>query len=577
MSAKAHNKVYVFVMYNQKHAFTAGFVTQHKSCGNQAHDEVVFKWPGCGIFGTKLQNRYILTKSPKHSKNKYMSDNIMIQGTMSGVGKSAITAGLCRIFMQDGLHPAPFKSQNMALNSYITQDGLEMGRAQVMQAYAAGLEPQCEMNPILLKPTDDTGSQVIVNGRATGNMSAKEYFSYKTNLIPDIKKAYNTLASKYSPIIIEGAGSPAEINLKQNDIVNMGLAAITDAPVLLVGDIDRGGVFAQLIGTLELLTKEERCRVKGLIINKFRGDKSLLTPGIDELEKRTGIPVLGVIPYIHDINLEDEDSLSDRFTKSTGNTDIGTSKDKKSDLIKVTVIKLPHISNFTDFDPFEQNPGVSLHYASDADSLKDSDLILIPGSKNTIADLRFLKERKIDMALCKLNGHVPVIGICGGLQILGESISDPYNIESGGTEKGLGLLPLSTSIVQNKYQTQTEGTLDHKIQGVFKSLEGLHYSGYEIHAGISYADGSTPLPRFISSDSDIYATYIHGIFDEPQIINTILTALASRKGISLDTSCQLNERDFREKQYDTLAKIIRSNTDIDAIRALFDSSPSAHL
>lgn len=509
----------------------------------------------------------------------------MIQGTMSGVGKSAITAGLCRIFKQDGFTPAPFKSQNMALNSFVTKDGLEMGRAQVMQAYAAGIEPQVLMNPILLKPTDDKASQVIVKGRPAGNMSAAEYYTRKKSLIPVIKEAYDTLLGSYSPIIIEGAGSPAEINLKQNDIVNMGLAAMLDAPVLLVGDIDRGGVFAQLVGTLELLDADERKRVKGLVINKFRGDKSLLQDGIRMLEGRTGVPVLGIIPYIHDLNLEDEDSLSDRLM---GHRLRDSSLDDNEDAsnIMISVIRLPHISNFTDFDIFEQIPGVTLIYTADPGILERSDLIMIPGSKNTIADMEFLRNKNISDTLCKLHGKVPIFGICGGLQILGGTISDPDSVESGGSISGLGLLPINTVLSTDKRTLRTEGVLNDDISGIFSTLSGLCYSGYEIHAGVSFPDNpGSPhavseeipsLPPVISTDSSVYGTYIHGIFDSAKTAGALIGALSKKKGIDTDLSLLLDEKDFREDQYDTLAEVIRSNTDIGAIRELFCSSPSRH-
>ena len=293
----------------------------------------------------------------------------MVQGTMSNAGKSLLAAGLCRIFAQDGYKVAPFKSQNMALNSFITEEGLEMGRAQVMQAEAAGIKPSVYMNPILLKPTNDVGSQVIVNGEVLGTMSARDYFRYKKKLVPDILKAFHKLSEEYDIIVIEGAGSPAEINLKSEDIVNMGMAKMAHAPVLLVGDIDRGGVFAQLVGTVELLEKEERARIKGLIINKFRGDKSILDPGIEMLEERVGIPVVGVTPYLH-IEVEDEDSLTERFC---GNQEVAA--------IDLAVIRLPRISNFTDFNPFESMEGVSLRYVTSVSELKNPDMILLPGTK----------------------------------------------------------------------------------------------------------------------------------------------------------------------------------------------------
>ena len=303
-----------------------------------------------------------------------MAKVIMVQGTMSGVGKSFLVAGLCRIFKQDGKKVAPFKSQNMALNSYITDEGLEMGRAQVMQAEAAGIKPSVCMNPILLKPTDSIGSQVIINGEVIGNMRAREYFEYKKSLVPVIKEAFKKLSEEVDIIVIEGAGSPAEINLKENDIVNMGMAEIVDSNVLLVADIDRGGVFAQLLGTLMLLEDDEKERVKGLIINKFRGDKTILNPGIDMLEEKGNVKVCGVLPYMN-IKLEDEDSLSERF-------DVTGRK-----AIDIAIVRFPRISNFTDFNVFEQNENVSLRYVTDAHELEGADMIILPGSKNTIGDL----------------------------------------------------------------------------------------------------------------------------------------------------------------------------------------------
>ena len=314
----------------------------------------------------------------------------MIQGTMSNVGKSAIAAGLCRVFKQDGYKVAPFKSQNMALNSFITKEGLEMGRAQVMQAEAAGIEPEAIMNPILLKPTNDTGSQVIINGKPIGVMAAREYYRHKKEYIPAIMDAYHELEKKYDIIVIEGAGSPAEINLKKDDIVNMGLAKMVDAPVLLVGDIDRGGVFAQLIGTVMLLEDEEKEMVKGLIINKFRGDKTILDPGVEMLEERSGIPVVGVAPYLQ-IEVEDEDSLTERFDSQQ---EVGQ--------IDIAVIRVPRISNFTDFNPFENIPGVSLRYVKHIHELKHPDMVILPGTKNTMGDLQWMRESGMEAAVLKL-------------------------------------------------------------------------------------------------------------------------------------------------------------------------------
>ena len=332
-----------------------------------------------------------------------MAMNIMIQGTMSNAGKSLLAAGLCRVLKQDGYRVAPFKSQNMALNSFITKDGGEMGRAQVVQAEAAGIEPDTRMNPILLKPTTDVGSQVIVNGQVRGNMQAMEYFRRKRDYIPAVLEAYNSLNSEYDVIVIEGAGSPAEINLKQDDIVNMGLAKLVDAPVLLVGDIDRGGVFAQLYGTVALLEEDERRRIKGVVVNKFRGDRAILEPGLKTLEQLCGIPVAGVIPYTH-IDIDDEDSLTERFDRS-----------KERKLLDIAVIRVPRISNFTDFSPFEHYGNVSLRYVDQVSDLHQPDMILLPGTKSTIADLRWLRQSGLEAAILKAaDAGTLVFGVCGG-------------------------------------------------------------------------------------------------------------------------------------------------------------------
>ena len=350
-----------------------------------------------------------------------MAKVIMVQGTMSNAGKSVMAAGLCRIFHQDGYRVAPFKSQNMALNSFITKEGLEMGRAQVMQAEAAGVEPEVAMNPILLKPTNDIGSQVIVNGEVLGTMNARDYFKMKQSLIPDILKAYHHLEEKYDIIVIEGAGSPAEINLKQDDIVNMGMAKLVDAPVLLVGDIDRGGVFAQLYGTVELLEPEEKARIRGLIINKFRGDKTILDPGVEMLEKLTGIPVVGVAPYLK-VSLEDEDSLSERLD---GDQQVGQ--------IDIAVIRVPRISNFTDFNVFEGIEGVTVRYVKEARELGHPDLIILPGTKNTMRDLLWMRQNGLEAQILKAQkAGTAIFGVCGGYQMLGMEISDPDGVEEGG-------------------------------------------------------------------------------------------------------------------------------------------------
>ena len=402
-----------------------------------------------------------------------MAKAIMIQGTMSSAGKSLIAAGLCRIFQQDGYRCAPFKSQNMALNSFITEDGLEMGRAQVMQAEAAGIEPSVWMNPILLKPTNDMGSQVIVNGEVIGTMKARDYFAYKKQLIPDILRAYQKLEAEYDIIVIEGAGSPAEINLKQDDIVNMGMAKLAKAPVLLVGDIDRGGVFAQLLGTLLLLEEEEKQMVKGLIINKFRGDKTILDPGVVMLEEKGGIPVVGVAPYLQ-VQLDDEDSLTERFWMK-----------EAAGKIDIAVIRLPRISNFTDFNALEVAKEASVRYVEHVRELQKPDLIILPGSKNTMEDLRWLRESGMEAAILKAHAKGTVIfGICGGYQMLGETIKDPEQMEAGGTIQGMGLLPVDTVFSTEKTRTRVEGTFSMP-GGTLKRLAGIPLYGYEAFESVA--------------------------------------------------------------------------------------------
>lgn len=479
-----------------------------------------------------------------------MAKVIMIQGTMSNAGKSFLVAGLCRIFKQDGFRVAPFKSQNMALNSFITKEGLEMGRAQVMQAEAAGIDPMVCMNPILLKPTNHTGSQVIVNGEVIGNMSARDYFAYKKQLIPDIQKAFRRLEEYADIIVIEGAGSPAEINLKENDIVNMGLAHMLDAPVLLVGDIDRGGVFAQLLGTLMLLTEEEKDRVKGLIINKFRGDKSILDPGIVMLEEKGGVPVTGVVPYM-ELALEDEDSLTERFDH------------KKEGLIDIAVIHYPRISNFTDFNVFEQFPEVTVRYVTSISELHHPDLIFLPGSKNTMGDLKWMRQNGLEAAVKKLAQDIPVFGICGGYQMLGETIADSDGVEEGGSIRGMELLPVTTVLQKEKRRCQTEGILE-KITGPLQGMAGKAFQGYEIHMGKTLSKEDAEYERSEKQpvirtgvNPNVYGSYVHGLFDRAQIAGEIVQALAKKKGISLQDGQMEDYQNFKEKQYDKLADTLR--------------------
>ena len=513
-----------------------------------------------------------------------MASVIMIQGTMSGAGKSLITAGLCRIFYQDGLRVAPFKSQNMALNSFITTEGLEMGRAQVMQAEAAGAIPSVRMNPILLKPTSDNGSQVIVNGEVVGNMPAREYFEYKKTLVPVIMEAYQSLATEYDVIVVEGAGSPAEINLKQSDIVNMGLAKMLDAPVLLVGDIDRGGVFAQLAGTMLLLEKEEKARVKGLIINKFRGDKSILDPGVEMLKKYTDVPVVGTVPYMH-VDLEDEDSLAPRLT--AGHKDAGRmlhSADTAGmvqPLIDIAVIRLPHISNFTDFQVLERISGMRLHYVSKLSELGEPDLIILPGTKNTMGDLRWLRECGLESRIKQLvSKDTLLMGICGGYQMLGRQLSDPEHVEEGGSMPGMGFLPMHTVFDSRKVRQQVRGYVDLLI-GAWTDLSGMTLSGYMIHMGktvheeescgfsklTKQCDAAFPVPQKTDGmcQGNVCGTYVHGVLDSKEMQQALISMLLRRKGLEPGQLKYTDQWVYKEKQYDILADELRRSLDMEKI------------
>ena len=544
-----------------------------------------------------------------------MARAIMIQGTMSNAGKSLLAAGLCRIFHQAGYRTAPFKSQNMALNSFITEEGLEMGRAQVVQAEAAGTKPRVDMNPILLKPTTEVGSQVIVGGIHRGNMKAGEYFAYKKSLVPEILAAYRRLEAEYDVIVIEGAGSPAEINLKEGDIVNMGLAAMVDAPVLLAGDIDRGGVFAQLYGTAALLAPEERARIKGLIINKFRGDKALLEPGIRQIEDLCRIPVLGVVPYL-DVDLEDEDSLSGKLCSglagngllseeragegllSEGRSAGSASADcAKRCMVDIAVIRFPRISNFTDFDAFSRLAGVTVRYVSAPRELGNPDMVVLPGTKNTIDDLLWMRQSGLEAMVLKLaDRQVPVWGICGGYQMLGEEICDEAGVESGSCRRvrGMGLLPLVTEFSEEKVRTQTEGAFG-ELDGCLGALSGMRLSGYEIHMGRTRISGSgraadtarlrpdrqepeicrpmaytAPLgeKQFLAEGwnrGNVYGAYVHGIFDGPGIGEALAGALAARKGLDWEPEARVDYKAYREQQYDRLAQALRESLDMERI------------
>jgi len=484
--------------------------------------------------------------------------NLMIQGTASSVGKSLITTALCRLIYNKGYKVCPFKSQNMALNSYITENGLEMGRAQVVQAEACGIKPEVYMNPILLKPTSKKKSQVILNGRVLENMGAIEYSTYKERLKKEIFKSYDHIKKNYDISIIEGAGSPVEINLTKGDIVNMGMAHMADAPVILVADIDRGGVFASVVGTITLFTPEERARVKGIIINKFRGDVKILEPGLRQLEGIIGIPVLGVVPYTK-LNIEDEDGVTDKFKRKTIDKDI-----------KISVIKLKHMSNFTDLDAFSLYEDVSIKYIERAEDLGNEDIIIIPGSKSTIDDLKELKEMRIAEEIVKLSKSGTIIfGICGGYQMLGEKIEDPNKLEGNVSEiSGLGLLELTTIMKKSKNTLQYHGEILIN-NGLFKGLYGKSIKGYEIHQGITngkekgiFLDGENYINGVIKNN--IIGCYIHGIFDNIEFTRGFLNNIRLKKGLDgIDTTISFEE--FKEKEYDKLAKVVEKSVDMEKL------------
>lgn len=493
---------------------------------------------------------------------------LMIQGTASSSGKSLITAALCRILFQNGYRVAPFKAQNMSNNSFVTADGLEMGRAQVVQAYACGLQPNVRMNPILLKPSSDSGTQVIIKGVAEFRMDAQRWRETRDLLRESIRECYDALAKEYEIIVLEGAGSPAEINLKKNDIVNMGMAKMADAPVIIVGDIDRGGVFASLVGTMHLLDPDERARVKGFIINKFRGDVDLLKPGLDELERITGVPVLGVVPWI-DHSIDDEDGVTGRFApKQNSEADID-----------ICIIRLPHISNFTDFLPLESIPGVSVRWCTRAEEIGAPDLLILPGTKATIADLQALKRVKIfdKIKLYAQNGGT-ILGICGGFQMLGNDIYDPFHTESRSErENGLGLLDMSTTFHQSKTTAQTQVKLHGNSFGLLAATDGEIVNGYEIHMGQSEYGECKPFTSAIDvsgaetvigvSDRSgrIAGTYCHGLFDSKVVVASLINALRKAKGLDV-VSLEIIDRQLTlECDLNRLAAVCREHLDIQRI------------
>lgn len=529
----------------------------------------------------------------KTRKNKAAASEkgavVMLQGTASDVGKSVVTTALCRIFLQDGFRPAPYKSQNMALNSYVTLDGKEIGRAQGVQAEACGIVATTDMNPILIKPVKDMTSQIVIHGVPERHMSA---MAYRTEFLPTAKQivleALDRLRAEYDIVVMEGAGSPAEINLKDRDIVNMNLAGWADSPVILVADIDRGGVFASIVGTLALLEPHEAARVKGFIINKFRGDLALLKPGLDWLEERTGIPVLGVLPYVEDMRIDAEDSvaLEELRRRHAGG------HDRELD---IAVIRYPRISNFTDFDPLGWEPDTAVRYVSAADELGTPDVVILPGTKDTISDLQFLRDRGLDQAILHQvrERGTQLVGICGGYQMLGEQLLDPHAVEGSTREaSGLGLLPLTTTFLQHKRTVRASGHLaDHHPLRLHLPDEehALPLEAYEIHMGITrYLDegGASCRSLFriegvsdISSSPEehgwheegcgvpggqIWGTYLHGLFDNDLFRRAWLNGIRMTKGLPA-VSVSFNARERKQQEFDRVANIVREHLDMNRI------------
>jgi len=496
---------------------------------------------------------------------------LMILGAGSDVGKSILVAALCRIFRQEGIQVAPFKAQNMALNSFITPEGGEMGRAQVVQAQAAGLTPHVDMNPILLKPSSEIGCQVIVHGKVYGNLKARDYYEHKPKLVRQVMASYRRLAAAHELLILEGAGSAVELNLKPNDLVNFSMAKRVNAAVLLVADIDRGGVFAATIGTYHLLSRRERQLLQGFIINKFRGDISLFDSGVAIIEQRTRKRVLGVVPYIKDLLLPQEDSVAlERKMARNASPAAG--------VLQIGVIRLPHISNYTDFDPLEQEPGVHVRYLDHHDGLEDVDLIILPGTKNTIVDLGYLHETGLAhriKAFAQAGGGV--VGICGGFQILGEEVLDPLGVEGPEPRAaGLGLLPVVTTMAGEKTTTQ--------VTGRFLGLPSQPpLQGYEIHMGVTEPTGEgravcqldhgageadSSLDGWATPDFRVWGTYVHGLFDSDSLRRTWLTALRQEKGLTAGTPEQYTFAQVQEEQFDRLAAVVRQHLDLDFLRQI---------
>lgn len=521
-----------------------------------------------------------------------MTLSLMIQGTASDVGKSVLVAGFCRIFSQDGYRCTPFKSQNMALNSGITADGKEMGRAQIFQAEAAGIAPDVRMNPVLLKPTSDRKAQVVFMGKVMCSMNAVEYHEHKPQLLQQILEAYNGLAAETDIMVLEGAGSPAEINLRDRDIVNMGMAELVDTPVILVADIDRGGVFASIYGTLALLKPEEKERVKGVIINKFRGDPALLKSGIDQIEALTQVPILGVLPWL-DLDLEDEDSVALQLRKHEQLRKYDQSEKEAGDYLDIAVIQYPHIANFTDFNALAAQPDVHLRYVSEPAALQGADLIILPGSKNTLGDLAWLKIQGLDQAIINIhqkkvhqkNAHqkqVPIIGICGGYQMLGKQIVD--EVESGLTQMaGLGLLDTETQFSHEKQTAQVTGVVMPALSGMLNLCSEQPVTGYEIHMGVTrLGKQATPFAKMylhngeektwfdgaVTQDGLVMGSYLHGLFDQNAFTRSLLNQLRIRKGYAPLENMAFSYCQHKEKQFNILAASMREHLDIGRIYQL---------
>ena len=486
---------------------------------------------------------------------------IMVQGTTSDAGKSTLVAALCRIFAERGIKVAPFKPQNMALNSAVTADGGEIGRAQALQAVAAKVPAEVDFNPILLKPNSDTGAQVIVHGKALSNMEAGSYHDYKKVAMDAVLTSQQRLSGRFELLVVEGAGSPAEINLRENDIANMGYAEAVDCPVIIIADIDKGGVFAHLVGTLALLSESEQARVKGFVINRFRGDIALLQGGLDWLEQYTNKPVLGVLPYLHDLALDAEDAVA-----------ITNQVDKPQ--LRIAVLLLPHISNHTDFDALRLQPEIDLQYVRHTQAIPSVDLIMIPGSKNVLGDLAFLKNEGWHKQITRhLRYGGKVLGVCGGLQMLGNYLADPHAVESNlGSAAGLGLADFETQLGQQKVLSQVSGILH--LNNSDKAI-----SGYEIHAGISQGPAlekpflsfnnhpsGFKVDGFISDDNQIAGTYLHGLFDTPEGVSELITWLATNNQIK-PIDINLN----REQQLSRLANVVAENLDIEQIINIYEN------